>query len=425
MANIYPNPLYTNPLVTAKLPTNERHIGINVSLDLQVNGFSFKSQNKDLSTVDFSNPNLTEEDVRHAALAVYLSGATFFLATIVTSDEETLIHNAKIITKVMQEDIGKGILGIHFEGPSIDTECKGAHKKEIIEANPPTIHFWETIYNACSFPDNIGDNSMVMVTISPNYDTSAETIKWLTNKNVVVSLGHFRAKSWEHIEKALEAGATGLTHIGNAWSIEDCGLSSKYNPYGTLMGRKETVPMFIGDLIHLKPFDFQNYLDQILRTTTYNGRLKRPVLVSDLSPLAGAPEGTLGPDIFHGLTETPKVELQNGELRTTPLTGSCHTQSQQALKLTSAKFDFFTAVKILASAYNNPFELIAKNLKGRGWKPDINHLRRCFTNDIGAWQRIIITGKADEAKVNLTRIHKDWARSGFSITSLDEWLTST
>lgn len=415
-----------SPIVEKNLAKPLKYLANGASLDLQINGFSFRSRNNELKTVDFSNPNLSEDDVREAALAVYLSGTTFFLATIVTSEEETLIRNAKTITSVMLEDIGKGILGIHFEGPSIDVECKGAHKEEIIKTNPPTISFWESIYNACNYPDGSKNNSMVMVTMSPNYETSAETIRWLTDRKVVVSLGHFRAKDWSLIKKALEAGATGLTHIGNAWSKNPEDYGPKKISYPTLMCKEGIYPMFIGDFIHTDEEFLSEYLEQILRTgDAYFNTRKRAVLVSDLSPLAGAPEGTEGPDIFHGLSTTPIVRLTDGELRTEDLTGSCHTLSHQALKLADARFSFLNPDKIIAMTYKNPFELIIKNLLHREWRPDVNHLRRCRAHDISDWQKLILSkNKPESGSARVKRIHSNWAQNGFSIPSVDAWLES-
>lgn len=393
------------------------------AVDLQLNGITFRENASDLQlkTVDFSNPNLIKDDIRKAALAVYQTGTSYFLATIVTSSPEVMERNGRMIAEVMNEQIGKGILGIHFEGPCIDVDCKGAHREEIIAANPPSIELMSRIYEACRSKKD-GPSALAMITMSPNYDASPEVIQWLADRKVVVSLGHFRAHSWANIDRALEAGATGLTHVGNAWSKDSNDYGAKRLEHYWMLNDPRTVPMIIADMIHC-PAEF---VGQTLRATQTQVNVrydyKRPIIVSDLSPLAGALTGTIVQDIFHGLVHPAEVTMIDGQLRTKDLTGSCHSLGEQAMLLLAAGFSFLSREQILATVKRNPIELLFHNLTSRGWIPDPRHLIRCKELNVMDWQDIIASGDPDEGLDQVVLRHNRMGRAGIELLPMDDWL---
>lgn len=394
--------------------------------DIQANGMSFLTDGSGLKIIDFSNPRLTEDDVRQVAVSIYASGTPFFLATLVTTEPDVLEKNLKIITAVMKEDVGQGIMGIHLEGPCLDPECKGAHRKDIIENHPPSIELAERLYNACK-PDTNLPSALTIFTMSPNYETSAETIRWLTSRKVVVSLGHFRAKDWSLIDKAMEAGAAGLTHFGNAFSREPEDYGAKKLLTTWMLGHERTIPNFVGDRIHTDDEFLRETLSLVARIHAGIADERKPVVVtSDLSPLAGAPLDTVGTEIFHGMVPPPVVEIKDGTLRTKDLSGSCHTLPQQLLELNYLDIAGFKKPnEIFSMAGSAVYELLRHNILARGWSPNIAHLRRCQYFDIASWQKFISEGDREGGHVHVLNIHEEWAKNGNMVPTVDDWLRAS
>ena len=97
-------------------------------------------------------------------------------------------------------DLGHGanIPGFHMEGPFINLKYKGAQNPEYIVA--PTMEF----FNACK--------NIKRVTLAPETEGAIEFIKECPAQ---VSIGHTDA-DYDTCMKAMEAGATSLTHTYNA-----------------------------------------------------------------------------------------------------------------------------------------------------------------------------------------------------------------
>lgn len=123
-------------------------------------------------------------------------GTTSWLATTMTAPAED-------IRRVVNIDIPKipnaaEILGFHLEGPYISPDYNGAQLKKYIK-KPDTEEF-NTFQN------------IKLVTIAPETDENFEFIKKCTAR---VAIGH-TAADYETALKAVEAGASCLTHTFNA-----------------------------------------------------------------------------------------------------------------------------------------------------------------------------------------------------------------
>ncbi len=96
-------------------------------VDLQVNGYK---------GVDFSSPELTEEDFVYACRELIRQGTVAFLPTIITSPRQTYEKNIRLISRAMDRVNLKGhLLGIHLEGPFISPEngVRGAHNLKWVQ----------------------------------------------------------------------------------------------------------------------------------------------------------------------------------------------------------------------------------------------------------------------------------------------------
>jgi len=132
-------------------------------------------------------------------------GTTGWLPTLVTDSIEQMHKAANAVAKAIREKI-PGVLGIHFEGPFLSVEKKGVHCESLIrEISEAEIEILSR-----------KDLGKIVVTLAPE-NSSADQIKELVDKGVIVCLGHSNA-SFEQTNQALAAGATGFTHLFNAMS---------------------------------------------------------------------------------------------------------------------------------------------------------------------------------------------------------------
>jgi N-acetylglucosamine-6-phosphate deacetylase len=164
-------------------------------IDVQVNGGDGVILNNTASL----------ESVQQIARAHQKHGTTGFLPTVITDAPH--IRRAAIVAVKQARRLGvPGVLGIHIEGPFIDTARKGAHDARYIRP----------ITAADIAELSALDCGAVMVTVAPNRVTS-DQISQLSQAGVLVSLGHSDA-TFAEARAALNAGARSFTHLFNAMS---------------------------------------------------------------------------------------------------------------------------------------------------------------------------------------------------------------
>lgn len=141
---------------------------------------------------------------------VAAEGTTGFLATTMTQSPENIENALKAVCAYRKLDRASGadILGVHLEGPFISAAHIGAQPLEYVAA-PDTAVFDR--YNAAS------GNCIKIVTLAPEVQGADGLIKHLISRGVVASIGHSGAK-YADIKRALESGATNVTHTFNAQS---------------------------------------------------------------------------------------------------------------------------------------------------------------------------------------------------------------
>lgn len=156
------------------------------------------------SGIDFMDAN--EDDYITIANALYKEGVTTFLATTLTSDNESLSKVCKTVKNVINKVPSLG--GVHFEGPYISEKYKGAQNPEFIR-NPNIKEFDEL--------NELSGNNVRYITLAPEKEGAKEFIKHVSSKGVVVSAGHTDA-SFKEIEESINVGLTNTTHTHNAMS---------------------------------------------------------------------------------------------------------------------------------------------------------------------------------------------------------------
>ncbi len=138
-----------------------------------------------------------------------------------------------------KENMAK-ISGIHLEGPFFAEKFKGAHLPENIRK--PTVEEAKILVEE-------GKGKVKLITMAPELDGAEETIKYLREQNVVVSIGH-TAATFEEAEKGVDWGATQATHTFNAMSP----LNHRApGTVGAVLGDDRVKCEFICDFFHVSP----------------------------------------------------------------------------------------------------------------------------------------------------------------------------
>ena len=150
----------------------------------------------------------TIEALSGIAEALPKEGTTAFLATTMTQSPENINTALKAVReyKELNKPEGALVLGVHLEGPFISTSMIGAQPLEYV-ANPNVEIFKKY--------QEVSGNNIKLVSLAPEVEGGEELIKYLKETGVVASLGH-TAAGYNDVEKAVNAGASNVTHTYNA-----------------------------------------------------------------------------------------------------------------------------------------------------------------------------------------------------------------
>lgn len=102
---------------------------------------------------------------------------------------------------------GKGVYGLHLEGPWINKEKRGAHVEQYIHA--PGL---QEVADLLQY----GKDVIKIITLAPEV-CSEEVMAYIQNQNIIISAGHSNA-TYEEATAAFNGGITTATHLYNAMS---------------------------------------------------------------------------------------------------------------------------------------------------------------------------------------------------------------
>ncbi len=133
-------------------------------------------------------------------------GVTSILPTTVTQMPDVLKSAVANVAQVAEEGYeGAQILGIHFEGPYLDMDYKGAQPPEAI-ARASVEQFKEY--------QEAAKGMIRYITLAPELDQDFALTRYCRETGVVVSMGH-SAAAYEQSLMGIANGATSMTHVYN------------------------------------------------------------------------------------------------------------------------------------------------------------------------------------------------------------------
>ena len=207
--------------------------------DLQVNGFA---------GVDFQQDNVTVDQLLAATRSLQAFGCARYLLTLITDEWPRLTDRLKRLRRLRSSspELERAIAGWHVEGPFLSAEpgFHGAHDPALM-LDPTTDHVREL--------RAITDTDPLLLTIAPERQGALEAIALAASLGIKVSLGHTNASA-EVLRRAVSAGATGFTHLGNACPQQ---LDRHDNILWRVLDTRGLAVSLIPDRIHVSPALFR------------------------------------------------------------------------------------------------------------------------------------------------------------------------
>ena len=220
----------------------------------------------------FDTNDANEDGLRKWTKNIVGEGVTAFLATTITQSEEVLTKAVANVAKVMEDGYeGAEILGIHFEGPYLDMGYKGAQPEQHIVK--PTIEQFKRYQEAAK-------GNIRYITMATETDEDFDLTHYLTDHNVVVSIGH-SAATYEQAAMAYAHGARSMTHVYN-------GMTPFNHRANGLVGAAYRIRTMFGEIIcdgnHSTTAALNNYF--ISKGPDYS------IMISDALMAKGSPAGS-------------------------------------------------------------------------------------------------------------------------------------
>lgn len=154
----------------------------------------------------FDTNDAEPEGLRDWMRRIPEEGVTSILPTTVTQMPDVLEAAVANVAAVVREGYeGAEILGIHFEGPYLDMDYKGAQPPEAIAK--AAVEQFKRYQEAA--------NGLIKyITLAPEHDEDFALTRYCHENGVVVSMGHSSA-TYEQALMGIANGATSMTHVYN------------------------------------------------------------------------------------------------------------------------------------------------------------------------------------------------------------------
>lgn len=217
--------------------------------------------------VDFNHADDTQ--VQQVARFFASCGVTTFFPTVLTDTVETMKQQLELLSNPDVRSACPQIGGIHLEGPFLNHQYKGAMPEHLLL--DCDVDLLRTLQKSAR-------NTIRIMTIAPELKGAVDVIRAAVADGIVVSLGHTAAGYQQAID-AIDAGASGATHVMNAMK-----LMHMHDPAVlTAVLESDIYAEMICDGIHLHP--------PIVRFLLKAKGIERMIAVSDSIMATGCPNG--------------------------------------------------------------------------------------------------------------------------------------
>lgn len=183
----------------------------------------------------------TADGLREVSVYLASQGVTSWLPTLVPGSDENYASVAAVVAECLHDREGARVLGLHYEGPFVNTAQCGALHTEYFKtySDPKDL-------DALPVPEN----AVHMITMAPEVVGGVKLVRELKRRGWVISIGHTRA-ALQVLDEACEAGARHMTHFMNAMAPLH---HRSPGPIAWGLSRDDVTVDVIADGIHLDPF---------------------------------------------------------------------------------------------------------------------------------------------------------------------------
>lgn len=211
----------------------------------------------------------TVSDLLQVSEYLASQGVTSWVPTFVPASDENYASAIAAISSAMNGPSAR-VLGVHYEGPFVNTLQCGALHTEYFKTYSDA-----EVLNTLPLPSN----GVHMITLAPEVSGGIELVRELKRRGWVISIGHTRADV-KLLDAACDAGAQHMTHFMNAMAPLH---HRSPGPIAWGLSRDDVTFDCIADGIHLDPF--------ILRWLLKIKGAERVSLISDAIAAAGKGDG--------------------------------------------------------------------------------------------------------------------------------------
>ena len=271
----------------------------------------------------------TEEQLNEIGVFLASQGVTGWVPTFVPAADEVYARAIEAIATAAQNSTGARVLGVHYEGPFVNSAQCGALHTEYFKT-----------YSSPADLDRLPLPAALarMTTLAPEIDGGIELIRELESRGWVISIGHTRA-TLDVLDRALAAGARHMTHFMNAMAP----LHHRApGPIAWGLAHDDVTFDVIADGIHLDPF----MLRLLLKVKGERGIS----LISDAIAAAGKGDGD-----YRIWGETISVKEGRTSNAAGSIAGSVITMLDAVRLMRSLDAPY---VKLARMAASNPAELL-------------------------------------------------------------------
>ena len=183
----------------------------------------------------------TAASLREASNHLASQGVTAWVPTLVPGSDDNYASVASVVSECLHDPEGARVLGVHYEGPFVNTAQCGALHTEYFKT-------YSSAQDLDSLP--LPESGVHMITMAPEVVGGIELVRELKTRGWVISIGHTRADV-KVLDAAREAGAHHMTHFMNAMAPLH---HRNPGPIAWGLSRDDVTFDCIADGIHLDPF---------------------------------------------------------------------------------------------------------------------------------------------------------------------------